>query len=191
MANNETIRPIYSELQGYLTQAPGSEHIGDIHEQGFWEQYNDTIKELNLLTEKNYDKFKLSPISRGSAPSSPRITKKTYRQKLAGLIARLHGEYFSDETVPFSGMPNTVIHQNQIQNQDQNQSMQVQLVLEMSDLIHEKLSKAKDGSKEKTFLEKIKGSLGSIKNASQLITLLITTANQLGLSIDDLRNLFN
>lgn len=189
MADKETIKPIYSELQGYLTQAPDNEPKIYIYDKDFWEHYNRTLKELNSLTGKDYDKFKLRPIT--NLHGGDRITNTAYRQKLGGLIALLHAEYFLDEIAPFSGMPNTVIHQNQIQNQDQSQSMQVKLALEMSDLIHEKLSKAKDGSKEKTFLEKIKGSLSSVKNASQLITLLITTANQLGLSIDDLRKLFS
>jgi ribosomal protein L11 len=60
----------------------------------------------------------------------------------------------------------------------------------MSDLIHEKLGKVQEGSKEKTFLEKVKASLSSVKNVSQLVSLIITTAQQLGITIEQLIALF-
>ena len=41
-----------------------------------------------------------------------------YRQKLGGLIARLHAEYFYDEPAPFAGMPSTIIQQTQSQSID-------------------------------------------------------------------------
>ena len=48
-----------------------------------------------------------------------------------------------------------------------------------------------DGSKEKKFLEKIKGSLCSIKNFSQLVSLILTTAQQLEITIEQLSALFS
>ena len=188
MASKEEIRPIYSELQGYLTQAPKNERNDWIYEQEFWVQYNSTVQELNLLTGsgEDYAKFKLTPIvQHHGGVSTTHITKDMYRQKLGGLIARLHGEYFSDEPAPFAQMPSTVISQNQ------SQSLQVQLLLEVNDLIHEKLGKAEDGSKEKTFLEKVKASLSSVKNISQLIVLLLKLAHDSGISIEQLKVLFS
>ena len=116
----------------------------------------------------------------------PYLDFDNYRQKLGGIIARLHGEYFSDETPPFAEMPSTII----TQSQSQNQSLQVQLLLEVNDLIHKKLSTVPEGSKEKTFLEKVKASLSSVKDISQLVTLLITTAHQVGMTIEQLKTLF-
>jgi hypothetical protein len=185
MENKQAIRPIYSELQGYLAQAPSSSRAGDqnIYDQAFWCQFNDTIQELNTLTGKNYDRYKLTPV-RGRTHQF--IPKDTYRQKLGGLIAQLYGEYFSDEVAPFAAMPSTIISQSQ----NQNQSVQVQLLLEVNDLIHNKLGQVQDGSKEKTFLEKIKTSLSSVKNISQLVSLLLKTAQTLGITIEQLKDLF-
>lgn len=182
MADKQAIRPIYSELQGYLAQAP-DQKTAAISNEAFWCQYNDAIRELNSLTDKNYDRFQINPLQ---GQVGQFILKDTYRQKLGGLIARLHGEYFSDEPAPFAEMPSTII----TQSQNQNQAVHIQLLLEVSDLINEKLGKFQDGSKEKTFLEKIKASLSSVKNVSQLVSLLLTTAHQLGITIEQLFNLF-
>lgn len=182
MADKQAIRPIYSELQGYLAQAPDPKS-GSISDEAFWSQYNDSIQQLNSLTGKNYDRFQIIPLN---GQLGPFIVKDTYRQKLGGLIAHLHGEYFSDEPAPFAEMPSTII----TQSQNQNQAVHIQLLLEVSDLINEKLGKFQDGSKEKTFLEKIKASLSSVKNVSQLVSLLLTTAHQLGITIEQLFNLF-
>lgn len=183
MDGKEAVRPIYSELQGYLAQAPDSKQNSYIDSDSLWKQYNDTIKELNKVTGKDYSRYELIP-EQGNGPF---VYTVAYRQKLGGLIARLHVEYFPDETPPFAEMPSTII----TQSQNQNQSLQVQLLLEVSDLIHEKLGTVKEGSNEKTFLERVKASLSSIKDVAQLISLLITTAQQSGITIDQLKTLFS
>jgi len=109
----------------------------------------------------------------------------TYRNKLGGLIARLHGEYFSDEPAPFSGMPNTVINQTQ----QQSQNFQVQMLLEMQSKIDEKIPELKEGTKEKSFLDKIKSSLPSIKNTTELVSLVLKTGKDFGLTVEQILNI--
>jgi hypothetical protein len=186
MESKEAVRPIYSELQGYLAQAPKKEKAYGTYDSSFWEQCNQAITELNKVTGKDYSRFMLYPRTSGSS-GSPYLDFDNYHQKLGGIIARLHGEYFSDETPPFADMPTTII----TQSQNQNQSLQVQLLLEFNDLILKKLGTVKEGSKEKTFLEKVKASLSSVKDVSQLVSLLITTAHQLGITIEQLKTLFS
>lgn len=183
MVDKQAIRPIYSELQGYLAQAPKE---GATYEMRVWEDYNKTIEELNSLTGKNYNKFSLTPTPSSHPQGSPHLNYDVYRGKLGGIIARLHGEYFSDEPAPFASMPSTII----TQSQNQTQSLHVQLLLEVNDLINEKLNKVGEGTKEKKFLEKIKGSLSAVKNVSQLISLIMTTAKAVGIPIDQLASLF-
>ncbi len=148
MADKEAVRPIYSELQGCLTQAPKE---GSTCEMSVWGDYNETINELNSLTGKNYNKFSLTPTPSSHPRGSPYLDYDIYRQKLGGLIARLHGEYFSDETAPFAEMPSTIISQNQ------NQSVHIEFLLEVNNLINEKMNKAPEGTPERTFLEKVRG----------------------------------
>lgn len=185
MAEKDKIRPIYSELQGYLSQAPGIKGSGVTHDSNFWSQYNSTIDELNNISDNNYDRFRISTERDGSGKQAMQIM--TYRSKLGGLISRLHGEFFSDEQPPFSGMPSTII----TQTQQQSQSVYVQMLLEVNSKIEQKLPKFAEGTKERTFLQKVKGSLSSIKNATGLITLLMNMAKECGLSFDDLKNLFS
>ncbi|OHB60659.1 MAG: hypothetical protein A2167_04585 [Planctomycetes bacterium RBG_13_46_10] len=185
MAEKEKIRPIYHELQGYLSQAPDEKGARDvIYDSAYWEQYNSTIDELNNISGNNYDRFKISPVQ---GQAGLRVVICTYRSKLSGLISRLHGEFFSDEPAPFSEMPTTVISQSQ----QQSQSFQIQMLLEIQSKIDEKLPKFDEGTKERKFLEKVKSSLASIRNIAGLISLLLKVAKECGLSIEDLRNLFN
>ena len=182
MADKEAIRPIYSELQGYLAQAPDE---GSTREMSVWEDYNETIKELITLTGNNYNKYNLTPTRGGG--SSQYLMYDVYRGKLGGLIARLYGEYFSDEVAPFASMPSMVV----TQHQNQNQSVHIEFLLEVNNLINDKINKVKEGTPEKKFLEKIRGSLSTVKNISQLISLIMTTAKAAGIPIDELASLFN
>jgi hypothetical protein len=186
MDNKLAIKTIYCELQGYLTHAPVNDKTSSIHDPAFWEQYNSSIAELNKVTGKDYNKFILTPRRGGGESHYLYLEKDTYRQKLSGLIAHLYGEYFSDEVAPFKEMPSTII----TQSQNQNQSVHVQMILEVSDLIHDKLSKVQEGSKEKTFLEKIKSSLSTVKDVGQLISLIMATAHELSIPIQELAKLF-
>lgn len=176
----EKIRPIYSELQGYLKQAPSEAgSTQTLFTTSVWEHFNQSVDELNEISAKDYNRFKIIPI-KGSGGNF--TTATIYRQRLGGLIARLHGEYFSEEQAPFAGMPNTVIQQTQ----QQNQSVDIQMLLAVQSKIDEQLSKFPEGSKERTFLQKLKSSLTSVKDVTQLLSQLITTAKNLGLSVDDL-----
>ncbi|MCJ7663521.1 MAG: hypothetical protein MUO24_04705 [Desulfobacterales bacterium] len=185
MENKQEIRSIYSKLQGWLANTPNDPKYPTTYDPEDWEQYNSTIVKLNELTVKNYDEHKLKP-TRGGA-GKLYITKDSYRQKLGGLIAQLRCEYSLDEVAPFAEKPSTIINLSQ----NQNQSVYVQLQMEVSNLINEKLGMVQDGSKEKTFLEKIKESLSSVKNVSQLVTLFLMTAQQVGITIGQLKTLFS
>ena len=182
----EKIRPIYSELQGYLAQAPEIKDASDsIYDLSIINQYNKTIKELSDISEKDYERFQIKgrEIKRGESYESVKII--TYRGKIGGLVASLYGEYFSDEPAPFSGMPNTVINQTQ----QQNQSFQVQMLLEIQSKIDEKISEFKEGTKEKNFLDKIKGSLSSIRNTTELLALILKSGKDFSLTVEQIFNI--
>ena len=183
MADKETIRPIYSELQGCLEQTPKPEKAySTMDDEQAWNHYHSIIDELNELTGKDYNKFRVVP-KRGQVRFMVNIG--TYRQKLGGLIARLHGEYFSDEPAPFASMPSTIISQNQ------NQSVHIEFLMEFNNLINDKMNKVKEGTPEKKFLEKVRGTLSKVKNVSQFVTLVIMTAKEMGISLDQLASLFS
>lgn len=184
MAEKETIRPIYCELQGYLSEAPADGGVS----LDMLEQVNQAIENLNRVTGDDYTRFNMvSEVEPDESPMYAALGADLYRSKLNGLIMSLHGRYFSDEVPPFSGTPTTIVSQSQ----QQNQELRVQMVLEVQDIINEKLSKLDESSKkEKGFLEKVKGGLQSIRSVAQLIWLLLSTAKDYGLSIDELKKIF-
>ena len=90
------VRPIYFELQGYLSQAPSRE-IGSIYQERMWQQHNKVIDELEEITGKKYDRYRLSPTKLNDRLM---ITPQEYRTILGGIISRLYGEYFMEELSP-------------------------------------------------------------------------------------------
>jgi len=177
----EKIRPIYYELQGYLSQAPKEKNV--IFENSVWEHYNTKIDELSSISGEDYSSYKVNPIKWGDGLA---VEILNYRTKLGGLIARLHGKFFPDESPPFSGMPSTII----TQTQQQTQSFQIQMLLEIQSKIDEKTSQFNEGSKERRFLDKIKNSLSSVKDTSQLITLILKVGKEIGLTLGQILDIF-
>ena len=181
----EKIRPLYSEFQGYLSQAPTSSKTTDsIFDEVMWNQYNDALKLLCNETGKDYTRFIIdNKASKHGAVSYVRVD--TYRQKLGGLISNLHGEYFSDEMPPFSGMPSTVI------TQTQQQTMSVQLILDIQTKIDKLLPNVEAGSKKQKFLEKFKSILSSVSNVNDLIGKCMKLAHENGLNVQDMVSLWS
>lgn len=178
------VRPLYSELQGYLSQTPPIKNNYDaISEPTFWEQINLTLDELSKATNKDYSKYKLTSES-GDGERFIRLT--VVRLKLGGVISRLHGEYFSDESAPFSGMPSTVNNFTQMQQQTATQT----IILEFQEVLNEKIvSTPKEN--EKSFLQKVKEGLGTIKNTAELMKLILETAKQFGFDINQVLAIFS
>jgi hypothetical protein len=180
--NKEKIKPLYSEFQGYLSQAPDSKNPNDtIFNESLWNQYNETLDLLRGISGEDYSRFKIQPEKDEDITF---IYIATYRQKLSGLISHLHGRYFSDELPPFSGMPTTVITQTQQQNQS------IQMLLEIQDQIDKKIADLPEESKERKFLEKFKGTLGSISNVTQLLSQMFKIAKDFGLDINSFMKIF-
>jgi hypothetical protein len=178
------IRPLYSEFQGYLSQAPKTpenEPWLAMHDEVVWEQYNDALNLLSKKTQKSYDRFKIVP---KQGQGGPLLAINTFRQKVGGLISNLHGEYFSDEPPPFSGMPSTII------NQTQQQTISVQLVLDIQSKIDELLPKVEDGSNEQKFLEKFKSTLSSVSNVNDAIGKCMKFADEFGVNVQEILSLW-
>ncbi len=111
--SQEEVRSLYSEFKGYLSQLPLPKDSNEnMWSEDSWDQYNGAINELNRVTGKNYDRFLIRP-----PRNEEYVNLATFRQRLHGLISRLHTEYFSKEPEPFSGGPGIVISQNQQQTQ--------------------------------------------------------------------------
>lgn len=183
---NDEVKYLYAEFMGYLSQmptAPQDKPYLHIDDDSVWKQYNDSVKKLSEITGKDYRTFLIEPL-RGQTGEFIRIN--TYRHKLGGLISRLHAEYFPELPEPFSGQPSVVI----TQNQQQSQSVFIQMLHDVQSKIDEKLPTLKEDSKEKGFLQKLKGTLSSAPNIISLFVQILTLAKEYGISIDTLSELF-
>ena len=188
MAINSDIRPIYTELQGYLSQAPAIDKVPYIYEKPLWEQLHKAIDELNEKSGEDFSKFKITDFKQQKhEPYSQYIPTTDYRTKLNGLIMRLYGQYFSDEQSPFGGFPSTVVQQNQ----SQSQTMQITMALEFQSLIDRKLYGSELKPEEKSFLEKVKASLPTAKSTIELMNMCLSLAKSLGINLDQMTKLFS
>lgn len=181
MSNKEMIRPLYAELRGYLFQAPEVKATYEsISDKAVWNQFNNVVRMLGEITKKDYSRFIIEPERSSRVGDFVHII--LYRQKLGGLLFSLHAEYFNDEVGPLDMGPATVISQNQ----QQQQTVNIQMILDMQSKIDENIDQYEEGSKEKGFLKKVKGSLSSVTNVIQLLSLLLKTAKDFGVSIQEM-----
>ena len=183
--DKEKIRSLYGEFIGYLSQLPMPKRndVG-LDDESLWTQYNDSVRLLSKVSGEDYSSFLIEPLN--SHTFGPFIRLVTYRQKLGGLIAKLHREYFETEQAPFSGGPDVVISQTQ----QQSQSLFIQMLLDVQSRIDEKLPTLKDGSDEKGFLQKLKSTLSGVTNIVGLIAQILSLAKEYGISVDRLSELF-
>ena len=174
------LKSLYSELRGYLKETPlANSNIRYIYDKSVWTRYNKCVTEIEEISAKDYSRFFVEP-----EPGKSCIFVPTYRNALGGLISKIYGEYFATEPNPHDGVPNTVI------TQSQHQIQTVQMILDIQSKIDEKISKYPDGSDEKSFLQKLRSSLSSISNVSQLIKTIHGLAKDSGLDIGEAFKIF-
>ncbi|NLE24266.1 MAG: hypothetical protein GX625_02825 [Clostridiaceae bacterium] len=177
------IKSLYAEFIGYLSQAPSEKDRSTINEPQIWEQYNKSIEKLSEYSGKDYSDFSIKV---KNSSSGAYIQTVLYRSKLGGIISKLHAEYFDTLPEPFSGKPSIVINQNQ----QQNQQILFQLILDVQSKIDEKLPSLPEGSKEKTFLQKLKGSLSATTGVVDLLSKIFSLAKECGVPTEGLMKLF-
>ncbi len=192
MATNEKIKAIYGELKGYLDQAPVYEQSSHyLSDETLWEQYNACITELTEVSEEDYSRFLIGGSSLISLHGGKKgLPLSVYKQRLGGIIGALHSTYFSQEKPPFNWGnegASTVVSQNQ----SQSQSFRVELVLEVQELVMSKMDKYDEGTKEKKFLTKVKELLSGVSTGTQLINMICKEAKSLGLTVEQIIDLFS
>ena len=179
----DEIKSLYAEFMGFLSQIPSQTVPNEsLYDESLWTQYNDSVNRLTKLSGNDYTAFVIRPEKDYSPPC---ISLITLRSKLGGLISKIHAEYFPELPEPFSGKPSVVITQTQQQNQS------LIILLEVQSKIDEKLSKYEEGSKEHGFLKKLKSSLPTILNVTQLITTIGQIASECGVTPKTIADIFS
>jgi hypothetical protein len=188
--DTDKIKSLYAEFKGYLNEAPTIKERPAIHHEQIWEQYNNSVMRLSEISGSDYSNF-LIKVERGEYDNF--IITEVYRSKLGGLISKLHAEYFETSSEPFGSSRPTSGKQNIIISQTQHQSQQVfiQMILDVQSKIDEKLPTLQEGSKEKTFFQKLKGSLSATTGIIDLLSKMLILAEDCGISTDQLSKLFS
>lgn len=181
--DKQEIKAIYGELMGFLSQTPPQPMDKpeiSLYDEAIWTHYNKRIQSLNDLTGKDYSDYILKP--NHSSSFGAYINLLTYRNKLGGIISRLHAEYFEEMAEPFSGKPSIVVNQNQ--EQSQSVSVLLQTVVELRDKIDQQLPNYEEGTKEKGFLKKLKDSITTATSITNLMSIIVKLAAEFGISPD-------
>lgn len=175
----ENIRPIYSGLKGYLVVVSDEKNIWDEAATSICDQLNETIDELNSVTGQDYSRFKVNTRVVSWNFGTTRIVVDTlvYKNNLSGLINRIQGEFFSDE--PTSPNQTGVVINN---NQTQSQTQTLAITLEFQEKLLSQIPKYAEGTKEKSFLEKLKSSLSSVKTLTDILSNVLKIGGDLGLN---------
>ena len=181
----DKIRPIYSELQGILHQAPEKDQSIYNEDKRLWEKFNELLDSLKTITnDGSYESSKLVPIH-GDGYSY--VSGQMYRTNISGLILKLHGTYFSDERPPFSGPEPANVTQTQFAAQSQNVSVEVAVQIGMD--LQKALEKA-ETPEEKSFIEGLKSKIGTVKSYADFLLLVVSTAQAYGITLENIEKLF-
>ncbi len=161
----------------------------EFKDKGTCDCYHKCLDELKEITGNSYDDFKLEyKYHSNSYSNSPfYVSSESFKMKLSGVISKIYGEYFYTESNPLDGSPTTLI----TNSQNQSQTLQLEIVLEISALIGKKIDTLEEGSKEKKFFEQIKSGLTTSKGVVGLIKDILLTGQNLGISIGEILKLFS
>jgi hypothetical protein len=185
--DKEALRPYYMELQGFLSQIPLPKTTGEfLDDSKLWNKFNGLVDSIIKITNKSeYERFKIKATDSSSGFSYVDII--FFRTQLSSLISFLHGEYYSTERPPFSGPDPSSFNMNVTQSQ----TVSVQVMLfEFRDRIDEILPKVTD-DKEKGFLNKLKSAIAPAKDYAQFLNIVLSLANQFGISTEALSKMFS
>lgn len=178
-ATKEKVRPIYEELKGYLKDFPTS---FSQENSFYWTSVDKCIDRLKELTNEDYSRFRLT-VKRDGRSVGEYILRDEYKAKVNGLIGSLKGTFFNDEDT----LGNSLISVSQIQN------VHVTMLLEVNTMIDKQLFGENANSlkpEERSFLQKVKDQLPTIKTAAELLALVVKTAQESGLDIHTVAKAF-
>lgn len=169
----------YRELKGVLEAIPEESWFYD---NGFVEHGNKVINRVAQVCPEiediNIYLLSGSTVINGSLT----VNSTSARQKVLSLLGRMEGLYALNERVPESG--NTFI-----QNQSQSQSQHISLVLELQAKILQELPQHEEGTKERTFLEKMRDSLPTLTGTLDALSTALKIGAELGLDPSTIRKL--
>jgi len=187
----ERVRIVYGGLCARLSVMRSETELQPQEDEA--NDYNFIIDEVKEITSHSYDRFKIKAAcgpeydtEYGMEEAYEFYRRETYLLRLSELIGRLHAEFFADEPSPLSGVPSSVISVNQ----QQSQTQYVQMILDVQSKLEQAIAKPSQEERVKSFAEKVKDKLAGVGNIIGLLNLLISTAGEVGITIEQLKEIF-
>ena len=174
------VKGAYEELKGILESIQNEGTWFD--DNGFTNHTNSVIDRIsNICPEiENIDSYKVS--TSHSQQRGLEVMAIPTRSRLRALLGRIKGAYEFDEIPRETG--NVFV-----QNQNQSQSQTLSIILDLQERIISEIPKHKEGTKERTFLEKVKENLSTIGDARDILSTVLKIGSEVGLSIDAVRKI--
>lgn len=182
----QQVEVVYEQLLG-LFHGLGTPKA-DSHECGGpIVQYQQTIKKLHELTGEDVDHF-LPDVTRNNRG----IWYKPIdlKAQVSSLLSWIRASYLPNKETPHYALQSSATTSiNQTVNQEVN-VMQV-VTLDIAELLTAKQEEFNEGSPERTFIQRVKGGLRTVKDTAALLALIAETAQQCGLTADQLSKIFS
>lgn len=180
----QRIRVIYSRLEAVWN---GLDGMTDDIVGGVLVQHQQTLDELESLTENDYDSF--MPHTR-EVDDEHHIACRAQdlRVQVSGLMGELRPLFAAEQRPHYAKeSEGYVLSVNQYVSQEVNvtQNLVVDIALKLESLE----GNYAENTPEKNFIVKLKDGLKSVKDVASLIGLLVTTAQSVGLGIDKLEQI--
>lgn len=168
-----------------------------ITDSGIWENFNNTLSSLVGITQdQHYESLKVHPTDHVlEHVSAPSFASNVY-QATSYLFETQKTSKLSDEYPPERPKPtNGGITQTTISSQENSQNTNIniefnQTLTYVTEMLVEAKSDYPEGTKERTFIDKVKAGLTTTKSTAEIIKLILATASELGIAVDALTKLF-
>lgn len=201
----EEYRKIFYRLNALNdTLISAAQNHGSSISDGSWDSFNASLATLNNITnDDHYLTLKVIPRN-GTARlivSTSTFSMKVY-QAVKYLYDTQNSALFNDEPPQKpsvkNGEGNSISH-TAVMSQDQrnSQSQRTEINIEfnqtltyMTEVIVESRLKYPEGTKERTFIDKLKDTISTAKTTADLIKMIMTLAVQYGISAEVLKEIF-
>jgi hypothetical protein len=184
--NKQKLEVLYEQLLSLyhgLGEPKSSESIGG----GPFDQYFNAIQSLQELSGQNLQHFLPHTWEGGSGQRWGHT--RDLKVQIGGLLGWLRANYLTERAPHYAQDQHVSTSISQTVNQEVN-VMQV-VTLDITEKLTAKQSEFREGTKERGFIEKVKAGLRGVKDTASLLALITQTAQQLGLSIEQLHKIFS
>lgn len=174
------VKGAYEELKGVLESIQDQSTWFD--DDGFTDHTNSVINRISVICPEidSIDSYKVS--TSYSEQRGMLVQAIPTKSRLKALLGRIKGTYELDE-------PSRETGNVFVQNQSQSQSQTLSIILDLQEKIIAEIPKHGEGTKERTFLEKVKENLPTIKDAGDILSTVLKIGSEVGLSADAIRKI--